>query len=95
MANPINEVLDDVTEEFFRATEKFPTWPTDPLHALAVVNEEVGELSKAVLQAVYEPEKQDPEDVREEAIQSMAMLLRFVLSLDRYEFSKAEQHSQN
>lgn len=94
MANQINEILDEVTEELFRATQKFPTWPTDPLHALAVIGEEFGELTQATLQHVYEPLKSDIDDVRTEAIQSMAMHLRFLLSLEKYKQRKSEQHSQ-
>ncbi len=94
MANPINEILDEVSEELFRATQKFPTWPTDPLHALAVVGEEFGELTQATLQHVYEPHKSDFDDVKKEAIQSMTMMLRFLLSLEAYEFNKGVQHKQ-
>ncbi len=81
--------------ELERATRKFPTWPTDPLHAVAVLGEEAGELTKAVLQAVYEPHKSTPEDVATEAIQTAAMALRFIESLSRYEYARGEQHSQD
>ena len=47
----------DVIAELGKALRKFPTWPTDPLHALAVLGEEYGELNKAMLQLVYEPHK--------------------------------------
>lgn len=92
MASKIDEILIEVLSELRRATEKFPTWPDDPLHALAVVGEEFGELTQAVLQCVYEPRKSDFDHVRLEAIQSAAMHLRFLLSLNRYEFKKSEQH---
>ncbi len=94
MANPINEILDEVTEELFKATQKFPTWPNDPLHALAVVGEEFGELTQATLQHVYEPEKTGLYDVRKEAIQSMAMHLRFLLSIEDYDYTQSDQHKQ-
>jgi len=81
--------------EVLRATTKFPTWPTDPLHALAVVQEEVGELTKEVVQLTYEPHKSSLEAVRAEAIQTAAMALRFLMSLDAYEFQRGAQHSQN
>lgn len=81
--------------EVERATRKFPTWPTDPLHALAVLQEEVGELSKEVVQLTYEPHKSSLEAVRREAIQTAAMALRFLASIDRYEFKRGAQHSQN
>jgi hypothetical protein len=81
--------------EVMRATQKFPTWPTDPIHALAVLQEEVGELTKEVVQLTYEPHKSSLEAVRVEAIQTAAMALRFLVSLDRYTFLAGQQHSQN
>jgi hypothetical protein len=103
--NSIDQVIDEVA----RATAKFPTWPTDPIHAVTVVNEELGELnealaalniaggrlSKSVLQAVYEPHKSGATEVRNEAVQTAAMALRFLMSLDRYEYRIGEQHKQS
>lgn len=87
-------VVGDVFSELDRATAKFPTWPTDPLHALAVLGEEVGELNKAMLQLVYEPHKTSADEVRTEAIQAAAMALRLAMSLDRYEYRPGPQHEQ-
>jgi hypothetical protein len=87
-------ILAPVLAELERATAKFPTWPTDPLHAVCVLGEEFGELQKAVLQHTYEPHKSNRNDVREEAIQTAAMALRFLLSIDNYEFDRCPQHSQ-
>lgn len=80
--------------ELNRAVQKFPTWPTDPLHAVAVLGEEFGELTKAVLQSVYEPHKVKPGDVQTEAVQVAAMALRFLRSLHSYEFTPGAQHEQ-
>lgn len=80
--------------ELNRAVQKFPTWPTDPLHAVAVLGEEFGELTKAVLQSVYEPHKVTPGDVQTEAVQVAAMALRFLRSLHSYEFTPGAQHEQ-
>jgi hypothetical protein len=90
----INQVFFDVMTELARALKLWPQWPTDPLHALAVVGEEFGELTQATLQHVYEPEKSSLEDVKKEAIHSMTMHLRFLLSLHDYEFKKSKQHNQ-
>lgn len=90
----LDYVEDLVRDEIVRAVQKFPTWPTDPLHALAVLGEEFGELTKAVLQSVYEPHKVEPLAVEEEAIQTAAMALRFVASLRAYRYSRSEQHHQ-
>lgn len=87
---PIARILDELR----RAVTKFPTWPTDPLHALAVLGEEFGELTKATLQTTYEPHKSSHDDVRTEAIQTAAMALRFIISLERYEYTPGIQHQQ-
>jgi NTP pyrophosphatase (non-canonical NTP hydrolase) len=89
-------VIEQITAEVARATVKFPTWPTDPLHALAVLGEEFGELTKAMLQHTYEPHKGvTQQDIREEAIQTAAMALRLAMSLDSYEYRRGEQHKQS
>ncbi len=93
-ALPSPGVVGEIMAEIDRAVAKFPTWPTDPLHAVGVVGEEFGELGKAVLQQVYEPHKNSPGDVRKEAVQTAAMAIRFLLSIDTYEFSKGVQHEQ-
>lgn len=89
-------VMAAIRNEIDRAVRKFPTWPTDPLHALAVLGEEYGELNKAVLQLTYEPHKDGSSlnEVRKEAIQTAAMALRFVMSLDKYQYGGCKQHHQ-
>lgn len=87
-------LIEQVMNEVQRATAKFPTWPNDPLHALAVLGEEYGELNKAILQLTYEPHKTSLEKVREEAIQTAAMAIRLAMSLERYKYQQSEQHSQ-
>lgn len=90
----VQRVPSEVVDELGRAVAKFPTWPTDPLHALAVLGEEFGELTKAVLQLTYEPHKSSIEEMRGEAVQTAAMALRFVASLDAYRFQRCNQHRQ-
>ena len=90
----VTRILGEVLAELARATAKFSTWPTDPLHALAVLGEEYGELTKAMLQLTYEPNKTHAAAVRDEAIQTAATALRLAMSLDRYEYRPGEQHSQ-
>lgn len=83
-----------IVEELVRATDKFPVWPTDPLHAFAILQEEVGELCQAILDVTYEPTKSGADDVRREAVQVAAMAHRFLLSLDKYEYKESDQHFQ-
>lgn len=87
-------IVREVLAELERATAKFPTWPTDPLHALAIIGEEFGELTKDVLQMAYEPGKTNAGNLRSEAIQTAAMALRFAASLDVYVHKAGEQHTQ-
>lgn len=95
MNDRVFEVLREVLAELNSATGKFPTWPTDPVHAGAVVVEELGELMKAVLEQTYEPMKAKPDQVRKEAVQTAAMAIRFMLSMDEnYSYRPAEQHVQ-
>ncbi len=74
-------IVQEIEDEVERAIHKFPTWPTDPVHAAAVISEETGEVTKAVLQSIYEPHKSDPLKVRAEVIQVAAMCFRFIASL--------------
>ncbi|MCC6603065.1 MAG: hypothetical protein IT327_07640 [Anaerolineae bacterium] len=98
--NNQTEIIEEVMAELNRARAKFPTWPDDPIHAAAVVAEESGELAKAVLQACYEQEKNEHyfqdqlTEVRREAIQTAAMAIRFLVSMDQYTFEAGRQHRQ-
>jgi NTP pyrophosphatase (non-canonical NTP hydrolase) len=87
-------MIDEILKEVIRAESKFPGWPTDPLHAAMILAEECGEAVKAVNQAVYEPLKGGEDEIRAEVIQTAAMCLRFLKSLDagRYEFAPCRQH---
>ena len=84
-----------VVREVQLALAKFPTWPTDPFHAYGVLSEEHGELAKALVQHTYEPHKGVTlADIRMEAIQTAAMAIRFLASLDHYDFREGHQHQQ-
>lgn len=58
------------------AQEKFPSWPNDPFHAAAILNEEVGELNKALLDFTYKGATID--DAITEAAQTGAMAIRML-----------------
>lgn len=90
----MDRVLAEVFEELKCAQLLHPQWPTDPLHAVAILGEEYGELVQSVLQASYEHEKSTPAHVRIEAIQTAAMALRFLLSLDQYVYGECDHHDQ-
>ena len=56
-SNRRDDSLALILAELEKATRKFPKWPTDPLHALAVLGEEFGELTREMLHMAYEPSK--------------------------------------
>lgn len=69
----------EILAELERAETKFPGFPTDPIHAAAVVAEESGELVQAALQFSYEDEGY--QSMIREAIQTGAMALRFLINV--------------
>ena len=76
------KVLDDVSNiiaELKRAERKFPGFPTDPVHAAAIVVEEAGELQQAALQFTYEGGSFGA--MYAEAMQTGAMALRFMMNI--------------
>ena len=90
-----DEVLKEVRAEVVRACAKFPLWPDDPIHAVAILGEEFGELQKAVLQSVYEPHKSNMQEARAEAVQAAAMAVSFITSIDKYELYRSPQHNRS
>lgn len=84
----------EIEAELERSIRELPLWPSDPIHAAAIVADECGELTQAAFQACYEPELIEPQDARIEAIQTAAMCIRFLLSMDRYEFRRGAGHYQ-
>lgn len=85
MSKNYDSIYKDVIKELIKAEDKFPRWPNDALHALGIVNEEHGELCQAVLGCCGES-KYTMEEIEEEAIQTIAMLFRFVTNMDKCDF---------
>jgi len=91
----MSRLTEEVERELEKAYKMFPKWPTDPLHALAILGEEYGELVQAVLQEVYEPHKNTPGAIRKEAMQTAAMALCFLQQLDTYEYKQCKQANKH
>lgn len=91
----IDAIIEEIREEIANAVTKFPTWPTRLIDAGNVVSEEAGELAKACLQVTYEPHKETLLGVRDEAIQTAAMCVRLLLSIENYDCSPGPQHKQD
>lgn len=65
-----------IHSEYARASNIYPKWPENLAERFAIVSEEFGEMAKAINDG-------DMENLRIEAIQSAAMCLRFLLSLNK------------
>jgi len=85
----IVSVLHEFRDELESAERKFPSFPTDPVHAAAIVVEEAGELQQAALQFTYE--RGGWAAMRDEAIQVGAMALRFLCHIDSMKSRPSEQ----
>lgn len=69
-------IVEQILNELEKAEKKHPQWPTDVIHAAAIIAEESGELVRAALQWNYEDGNQD--ELKKEAIQTAAMCIRFL-----------------
>lgn len=79
------QVIEPVLRELERAEMLHPHWPADPIHALSIVTEEVGEAVREANDLVYAPEgpgRGAHERLRIELVQSAAMCLRALIHLD-------------
>ena len=66
--------------ELRRAEAKYPEWPADLIHQVAIMQEESGEAIRAALNHVYHGEPLA--DVRGELVQTAAMCLRCLKNLE-------------
>ena len=83
-------IIADILREIERAEEKWPGFPTDPVHAAAVVAEEAGELVQAALRATYESAAGTADAINEElmmqeATHTAATAVRFLLAMPEWE----------
>lgn len=95
----LSAIVDAVVEELDRAEKKWPYFPVDPLHACAIIVEEVGEMVREANRMVYEADDEGTIDTRcadmkQEAIQSIVTLFRLLAVLPQireYQRSRVKQ----
>lgn len=73
-------VIADIEDELLSARGAHPGWPTDIVHAAAVVGEEAGKLLQAALDFTYR--RVSTNHLREEAVQTAAMAIRLLSMLE-------------
>ena len=80
-----SKIMVAVLQELERAETIHPNYPTNEFEALAVWVEEVGEVTKALLDAKHKGANR--EEIKTEAIQAVAMGFRFLKNLREAEFA--------
>jgi NTP pyrophosphatase (non-canonical NTP hydrolase) len=80
--NVLDKVIDDVVAELERAETKYPEWPVNLVEQGAIVAEEAGELLKACNNIHHVQKPGSREELIEEAVQTAAMAIRFILNVD-------------
>ena len=81
------QILAMIEAELARARAKFPGWPTDPVHAAAILAEEAGETVQAALGYTYEDGS--AWQVQAEAVQAAAMAIRLLENMSEYRRRRA------
>lgn len=71
----------EIDKEYIRAENKHPDFPNDIFIQLAIMQEEAGEVTKAVLHYSYEGGSL--QDIKDELIQTAAMCVRMLESLNK------------
>jgi len=79
----IEEISKLIFTEILAAEKKFPGWPSDVVHAAAIVAEECRELVKAALDFYYGRGTKGV--LRNEAVQTGAMVYRFMMNIEKYQ----------
>lgn len=82
------KVLQAIEAEYERAKIKYPWWPSDPVHAIAIAWEEKGELIQACNDHVHPQCNHLGDDtlsrMYKEAVQMGAMAVRFLENMEAY-----------
>lgn len=76
----------DLLLEYAKAEAKHSGWPSDVIHASAILNEEAGKLTQACIDATYScglSSEDDKARMRRYAARVGAMALRFTEGLDQ------------
>ena len=75
------EIYNLVIEELKNATNKWPDYYSDIIHAAGLINEEAGESMQAALDCTYD--NGNLENVKKEVIQTAAMCFRLLNNIKK------------
>lgn len=77
----ITDIIDEIMEEFGRAINLHPAFPTDPVHQCAIMAEEAGEAIRACNDMAHEGGGRL--EYETELMQTAAMCIRCLLAIRR------------
>ena len=77
------EIIETILEEVHRAERLYPNWPTDMIHATAILSEETGEAVQASNNFWHHGGARS--EVVKEVVQSAATAVRWLLHDHKYE----------
>lgn len=89
----IDDTIQQVLTGIEDAITKHPRYPKDLFHALAVLQEEVGEVTKAALDATYANGSRS--DIIKEAVQTAASAIRFLHALTNGHYVTRSNHAKD
>lgn len=72
------QIITEAMNELAAARRRYPTWPTDIVHATVIMVEESTEALKAANEVRWHHKNSSAATVREEVIQTIAMCLRLI-----------------
>jgi hypothetical protein len=77
-------LINDIFEELKRAEKIHPSWPTDNIHAVGIIVEEVGEAMREAIdyELAGSTHPEAYKNLRKELIQSTAMCFRALIAMD-------------
>ncbi len=85
------QVYAAVTAELASARARYPFWPADIIHAAAIASEEVGEVVRACNSYHWRQGDDTLDDIRKEAVQAIAMLVRFLVDGEKQRIDVVEK----
>ena len=83
------EAIGLIVDELERAVSQHPHFPTDPIHAVAIMAEEAGEATQASLDFTYGGKH--AEKLQKEIIQTGAMAVRNLINFHHFKANKSPQ----
>jgi len=75
-----DKAIELIIAELRKAEEKHPGWPEDPIHAVGIIIEEVGEAMREAVDVTFHGKAR--EDLIRELAQAGAMALRALMHLE-------------